>query len=189
MTANLGERPYIEVLGDLAPTIDPTAFIHPRATVIGDVTLGPDSSIWPGAILRGDEGFIKVGAATNIQDGTLVHTTGNLSNTIIGDRVTVGHGAIIHGAVIGEYTLIGMGAILLDNAQIGAHCVVGAGSLITKNLVVPPRSVVFGRPPNLVIRPIGDKELERNEYSWRRYMEQAKRYLDEGRQLQREDKP
>lgn len=182
------ERPYIEALGDLEPSIDPSAYVHPRATVIGDVRLGAGASIWPGAVLRGDEGFIEVGESSNIQDGTMVHTTGDLSDTIIGPRVTVGHGAIIHGAILGEGTLVGMGAILLDNAEIGQWCVIGAGTLITKNVVIPARSVVFGRPPNLVIRPIRDGELERNEYSWRRYMEQAQRYLAHGRRLTEEER-
>ena len=128
------------------PILAPSAWVHERAVVIGDVELGDEVSIWPGAILRGDQGKIRIGSQSNIQDGTVVHATGGVSTTTVGERVTVGHNAVLHGCTIGSRCLIGMGAIILDNAVIGAGCIVGAGALVLKGTVVPPDSLVLGNP-------------------------------------------
>lgn len=164
-------EPYLGVL----PTIDPTAFVHDTAVLIGDVTVGAESSIWPHATLRGDDGRIVIGARTSVQDGTVVHATENLSATIIGDQVTVGHNVTLHGARVGSNCIVGMGAILLDNATIGEFCLIGAGTLVTQNVTIPPRSLVLGSPGR-VVREVNEKELEWIAYSWQRYVQQAAIY-------------
>ena len=158
-----------------SPTIDPRAFVHASAVIIGDVHVGPEASIWPHTTLRGDDGQIVIGACSSIQDGTVVHATEDLSKTVVGERVTVGHNVTLHGAQVGDECIVGMGSILLDNCQIGSRCLIGAGSLITQNVVIPSGSLVLGSPAR-VIRPLNDKELEWIEYSWKRYVQQAAIY-------------
>lgn len=159
------------------PVIHPQAFVHSRAVIIGDVKIGAESTVWPNATLRGDDGKIAIGAQTSIQDGTVVHTTESHSVVMIGDRTTVGHNATIHGAIIGSDCLIGMGSIILDNATIGDWSLVGAGTLITQGVEIPPRSLVFGSPGR-VVREITEKEMEWITYSWKRYVEQCHIYRD-----------
>lgn len=165
----------IHGLGDKTPNIDPLAFIHPDATIIGHVTVHAHASVWPAAVLRGDMGSIEIGEATSIQDGSVVHLTEGWSNTRVGRRVTVGHRAIIHGATVEDECLIGMGAILLDNAVIGSGSLVGAGSLVTAGMVVPPGSLVLGSPAR-VVRPVNAKERQMIEVGWRSYLDYAARY-------------
>ena len=135
-------RPYRGVL----PRVHPSAFIDQSAQVIGDVEIGEESSIWMCAVLRGDVHAIRVGRRTNIQDGTIVHVMTGTHPTTIGDHVTIGHGAIVHGCTIESQCLIGMGAILLNGAHVGAGSVVAAGALIVENMRVPPKSLVMGSP-------------------------------------------
>jgi len=135
-------RPYRGVL----PRVHPSAFIDQSAQVIGDVEIGEESSIWMCAVLRGDVHAIRVGRRTNIQDGTIVHVMTGTHPTTIGDHVTIGHGAIVHGCTIESQCLVGMGAILLDGAHIGSGSVVAAGTLIVENVRVPPKSLVMGSP-------------------------------------------
>lgn len=161
------------------PLIDPTAYVHPAATVIGRVSVGPQSTIWPAAVLRGDDNPIVIGARTSIQDGAIVHLTGNLSSTVVGDRVTVGHAAILHGCAIGSDTLIGMGAILLDNCTIGRNVIVGAGALIPMNKHIPEGVLVLGNPFRIV-RELTRKDIDSIEYSWRHYVEQGEKYARRG---------
>jgi carbonic anhydrase/acetyltransferase-like protein (isoleucine patch superfamily) len=117
-------------LGDKKPTIDPTAFVHPDAVVIGDVTVGPESSIWPTAVLRGDHGRIVIGAQTSIQDGTVIHCTAELDTTV-GDRCVVGHNAHLEGCVINDDCLVGSGSVVLHQVQVGPHALVGAGAVVS----------------------------------------------------------
>lgn len=131
------------------PTIDPTAFIAPGATVIGDVRMGARASIWPGAVARGDINFIEIGEGTNIQDGTIVHLADDYP-VVIGRHVTIGHAAIIHACVIEDECLIGMGATILDGAVIGHHSIIGANALVTQNTIIPPGSMVLGAPAKVV---------------------------------------
>ena len=126
--------------------IDKTAYIHPSAQIMGDIEIGADSSIWPTAVLRGDMGKITIGNSTSIQDGTICHATSGLSETRVGNRCTVGHRVILHGCIIEDDCLIGMGSILLDNCVIGAGSFIGAGSLITVGMQIPPGSLVMGSP-------------------------------------------
>ena len=124
-------------------------YIHPAAHVIGDVTLGPRASIWPTAVLRGDTAPITVGADTNVQDGTIVHVDAGVPCTI-GDRVSVGHRAIIHGATVESDTLIGMGAILLNRVVVGSGSIVGAGAVCPEGMIIPPNSLVLGVPARII---------------------------------------
>jgi gamma-carbonic anhydrase len=157
------------------PVVHPTAFVHSAATVIGDVVIDEEASIWPGAVLRGDDGAIRIGARTSIQDGSVVHMTKGLSVTTIGARVTVGHNVILHGCTVEDDCLIGMGAILLDGAVIGRGSLVGAGTLITTNKVIPPGSVVLGNPGK-VVRAAGEKERAMIDHGWREYQERGGEY-------------
>jgi carbonic anhydrase/acetyltransferase-like protein (isoleucine patch superfamily) len=140
------------------PDVHPTAFIDQSAQVIGDVSVGEASSVWMNVVVRGDVHHISIGKRTNIQDGTVVHVMRGTHPTTIGDEVTVGHGALIHGCTIEPRCLIGMGAIVLNGAVIGADSIVAAGTLITEGFVVPPRSLVMGSPGQ-VRRALTDAEV------------------------------
>lgn len=139
------------------PRLGSRAYLAETAVVVGDVELGDDASVWFGAVLRGDVGHIRIGARTNIQDLCLIHMTSNISHAEIGEEVTVGHSAVIHGARVGAGALIGMGAILLDNAEIGEEALVAAGSLVPAGMSVPPRTLVRGTPAR-VVRELGSDE-------------------------------
>lgn len=128
------------------PIVPASVFVAPSALVVGDVILGDDSSIWYGCVLRGDVGPIRIGARTNIQDGCILHLTEGRGGLSVGSEVTAGHRAILHGATIRDRCLIGMGAIVLDDCDIGEESLVGAGSVILEGTVVPPRSFIAGVP-------------------------------------------
>jgi len=132
-------------------------FIAPDAWVIGAVTIGVRASLFFNVVARGDIQPITIGSGTNLQEHVLVHSSHGMAPVVIGDNVTVGHRAIIHGCFIGNYALIGMGATILDNAEIGEYCIIGAHTLITKGTVIPPRSLVTGSPGK-VQRAITDEE-------------------------------
>ena len=136
--------------GDKRPRIGRGVFLAPNATIIGDVEIGDESSIWFGAVLRGDVGPIRIGRRTNVQDLACIHMTGGVSITELGDDVTVGHGAILHGCKVGDRCLIGMGSIIMDGALIGDTSVVAAGSVVAPRTQFPPRSLVRGKPARLV---------------------------------------
>jgi carbonic anhydrase/acetyltransferase-like protein (isoleucine patch superfamily) len=131
------------------PTIHPNSFVHELAVVLGDVTLGARVSVWPTAVLRGDSASITVGADSNIQDGTIVHVDDGYP-TVIGERVAIGHRAIVHGATIESDCLIAMGAILLNGVCVGTGSIVGAGAVCTEGMVIPPNSLVLGVPGRVV---------------------------------------
>lgn len=133
----------------LGPRVHHSAYVHERAVVIGNVTLGAQVSVWPCAVLRGDIAPISIGEGTNIQDGVVVHVADHLP-AVIGARVTVGHLAMIHACTIGDECLIGMHATILDGAVVGARSIIGAGALVTKGTVIPPGSMVLGSPAKIV---------------------------------------
>jgi carbonic anhydrase/acetyltransferase-like protein (isoleucine patch superfamily) len=135
-------RPYKSIL----PTIDPTAFIDHSAQVIGDVHVGAESSIWMNCVVRGDVHAIRIGKRSNIQDLTLVHVMRGTNPTSIGDSVTIGHSAVIHGCTIEDRCLIGMGAILLNGVRVGTGSIVAAGALVPEGTIIPPGSMVMGVP-------------------------------------------
>jgi gamma-carbonic anhydrase len=142
-----------------SPIFDESNWIAPSADVIGDVTLGHLSSIWFNATVRGDVHYIKIGAESNIQDNAVIHVTNQVSPTNIGNQVTIGHSAIIHGCTLRDRILVGMGAIIMDDADIGEDCIIGAKTLITARTKIPPRSMVLGAPAK-VIRELTDEEVE-----------------------------
>jgi carbonic anhydrase/acetyltransferase-like protein (isoleucine patch superfamily) len=158
-----------------APDIAPDAFVAPGAAVIGGVKIGPRASIWYHCAIRGDINKIEIGADSNIQDGTVIHVADD-HPAIIGERVSVGHRAIIHACEIGDETLVGMGAIVMDGAVIGARCVVAAGSLVTKNTRVPEGSLVMGSPAK-VVRCLTPEEQKQNVSLAAKYVEISRRYL------------
>ncbi len=158
-------RPYRGRL----PKVHPTAYVDQSAQVVGDVEIGADSSVWMNTVVRGDVNFIRIGSRSNVQDGTIVHVMHDTHPTRIGDDVTIGHAAIVHGCTIGDRVLVGMGATLLNGATVGEDSVVAAGTLLTEGFVVPPRSLVMGSPGK-VRRPLTDAEVAE-------ILEYAKRYV------------
>lgn len=149
----------IYTLADRVPDIAPDAYVAPSADVIGTVRLAAGASVWFGAVLRGDNDWIVIGARSNIQDGTVIHTDPGFP-THVGTNVTVGHQVLLHCCTIGEGTLIGNGAIILDRVKIGPRCLIGAGALIPPDKEIPEGSVVMGAPGK-VVRQIEDKDVQR----------------------------
>jgi carbonic anhydrase/acetyltransferase-like protein (isoleucine patch superfamily) len=167
----------IYALGDRAPVIAASAFVAPDAAIIGDVELADVSSVWFNAVLRGDIERISVGAGSNIQDGSVLHTDPN-NPCEVGAYVTVGHMAMLHGCRIGANSLIGIGATLLNGSEIGANCIVAAHSLLTENKKYPDNVLIMGTPGKVVreLRPEEHASLRANA---ERYIERARRYLTE----------
>lgn len=149
----------IYALGERVPDIAADAYVAPSADVIGTVRLGAGSSVWFGAVLRGDNDWIIVGERSNIQDGTVIHTDPGYP-TQIGSKVTVGHQVLLHCCTVGDGTLIGNGAIVLDRVKIGPRCVIGAGALIPPDKEIPEGSVVMGAPGK-VVRQVAERDVER----------------------------
>jgi len=156
------------------PVIAESAWIAPTATVMGNVTLGEESSIWYGAILRGDNDAIRIGDQTNLQDGTIVHVDDGVPCTV-GNRVGVGHRVILHGCTVEDDCLIGMGSILMNGVVVGRGSVVAAGAVLPEGSRVPPGSLVMG-VPGRVVRPVDAALSQRIEQTWRHYIEQARRH-------------
>ena len=170
------------LLGLEETVIDPSAFVAPGAVIVGGVRIGERSSIWYQCVLRGDINRIIIGADTNIQDGTIIHVADD-HQAVVGDRVSVGHRAIIHACEIGDETLVGMGAVIMDGAMIGARCIVAAGSLVTKHMQVPDGSLVMGSPAK-VIRSLSPEEQGQNASLAAKYVEISRRYLALGMNTQ-----
>ena len=167
----------VYALGSLTPNIHPQSWIAPNSTVIGQVQLERNVSIWWNCILRGDTDLLFVGENTNIQDGSVLHTDPGLQ-LIIGRDVTIGHRVILHGCTIGDGCLIGMGATLLNRAVIGKNCLIGANTLIPEGKVIPDRSLVVGLPGRIV-RELTDEEVANLQLSADRYVAQWRRYVHE----------
>jgi carbonic anhydrase/acetyltransferase-like protein (isoleucine patch superfamily) len=159
---------------DREPSIHPTAFIAPSSDVIGDVTIGEDSSIWYGCVLRADINRIVIGKRSNLQDGSLVHLSDDYG-VQIGDDVTIGHKALIHACTIGDGVLVGMGATIMDGAVIGAGSIVGAGSLVLAGTTVPPGSLVLGSPAK-VVRELDVEERDEGRRLAAKYILVSRRY-------------
>ena len=173
----------------VAPQLAPGAWVHPRATVIGEVSLGRDSSVWPGVVIRVDGNAITVGAETNIQDCSVLHVShhrdgapghggSSLGALVIGERVTIGHNVILHACTIGNECLIGMGSILLDRVVVQDRVLLGAGSLVPEGKVLESGNLYLGSPARLV-RALTDEELAYFEYSARHYVTLAQSYQTE----------
>lgn len=165
----------IQSLNDYSPVIHEKAFIHPTAVIIGHVIIDEGASIWPGVVLRGDMGLIKIGKNTSIQDGTVCHMTLGFSNTIVGNNVTVGHGVILHGCIIEDGCLIGMGSTILDETTIGSGSFVAAGSLVTGNKTFESDSFICGSPAKC-LRKVNDKERHMCQSSVEHYLNVVKLY-------------
>lgn len=160
--------------GEVAIKIHPTAFIAPGAVVLGDVTLGPQASVWYTAVLRGDTAPIMVGASSNVQDGTIIHVDAGVPATV-GARVGIGHRVVLHGCTIEDECLIGMGSVLLNGVRIGTGSVVAAGAVVPEGLVVPAGSVVVGVPARIT-RTVDDGLRARIRGTWEHYVAEAERH-------------
>lgn len=171
--------PTIGSYKGISPRLHPSVLVMEGATVIGDVELGEGSSVWPGTVVRGDVCHVRVGARTNLQDGVVVHVTTDVHPTVVGDDVTVGHRAVLHGCTIHDRCLIGIGAIVLDGAVVGPDALVGAGTLVTPGTVVPPGTMFLGAPGK-VKRPLTDAERAGLRASAAHYVEISARYRAEG---------
>lgn len=155
-------------------SIDKTVFIADGARVLGDVEIGKNSSVWFNAVIRGDSNKIRIGSRSNIQDNAVIHTSKDF-DVCIGDNVTVGHGAIVHGCTVKNNVMIGMGAIVLNGAIIEENCIIGAGALVTQGKVIPAGSLVFGNPAK-VVRSLTDQEIRSITYNAASYVKEAEHY-------------
>jgi carbonic anhydrase/acetyltransferase-like protein (isoleucine patch superfamily) len=163
------------------PRIDPTVVVDDSATIIGDVIIGAGSSIWPNAVLRGDSGVIRIGRNVNIQDNVVIHAeTGKA--VVVGDNVSVGHGAILHGCKIGNNVVIGMGSVVMDGASIEDWVIVGAGAVVTQNTFIVSKNVVLGIPGRATGH-ISDEQREYIEKNAQEYLQLAKEYLETKKRL------
>lgn len=159
-----------QAVDGVAPTVHESAYVHPDATLVGDVTLEADASVWPGAVLRGDEAPIVVREGTNIQDNAVCH-----ERVDIGPDATVGHAAIVHHCTVGERALVGMNAVVLDGVSVGAGAVIAAGSVVTEGTEIPPRSMVAGAPATVIKEEVGDADWAA---AADRYVDRARRYRE-----------
>ncbi|MEX0767025.1 MAG: gamma carbonic anhydrase family protein [Microthrixaceae bacterium] len=169
----------IYALGDQVPEIHPDAYIHPEAVVIGNVVIGAGTSVWPSAVLRGDDGFIFIGDRCSIQDGAVLHTTAVFPTTV-GNEVTIGHLAHLEGCIVEDEALIGSGSIVLHNARIGAGAVVGAAAFVKNNQVVPPLAMALGVPAVVTENAVGPGYFALGVES---YVKRAERYRKRLRRL------
>lgn len=165
-------RPY----NGLRPTIGHEVFLAETCALIGDVSVGDNSSVWYSTVLRGDVMPIRIGQRTSMQDGTVVHTTTGKFAAVVGNDCTIGHGVILHGCTVEDRCLIGMGATILDGAVVGAGSFVGARALVTPGTIIPPGSFVIGAPAK-VLRPVNQKERDAIEYGAAHYVELSREYL------------
>ena len=159
------------------PRLGERVFIAEGAMIVGDVEIGDHSSVWFNSVIRGDVNYIRIGKHTNIQDGSVLHVMKDQYPLVLHDQITVGHGAMLHGCEIASNCLIGMRAIILNNAKVSAHCIVAAGALITEGMVIPERSLVMGLPAK-VKRPLTDEEVAHIDEYARRYYEYKETYLE-----------
>ncbi len=160
------------------PSVPESCYVDPSAQVIGDVTLGEQASIWMNAVVRGDVNSIRIGARTNVQDCAVLHGMRHLYSVFIGEMVTVGHNATVHGCTVADAVLIGIGAIVLNDARIGEGSILAAGTVIPEHTVIPPRSLVAG-VPGKVKRSLGDDEVEAILRYARNYLDYTAAYLTE----------
>ena len=161
-----------------APKIAASAYIDPSAQVIGEVSIGERSSVWPNSTVRGDVNYIRIGEESNVQDNCCLHVMTGEYPCIVGDRVTVGHSVTLHGCVVEDDCLIGIGAILLNGVRVGAGSIVAAGSLVTERTEIPPRSIVMGAPAK-VRRAATDADFEMIRAHAAHYVEYRRIYLEE----------
>lgn len=159
------------------PIYDDSNYIAPSADVIGDVVLGPYTSVWFNTTIRGDINTIRIGRECNVQDNSVIHVTGETGPVVVGDRVTIGHSAIVHGCTIEDNVLIGMGSTILDNAVIGEGSIVGANALVTSRTQIPPGSLVLGSPAK-VVRKLTEEEITSIGYFADNYLKNSAAYKE-----------
>ena len=157
-----------------APQVADSAWVADSAQVMGNVTLGPDASVWFGTVVRGDTEHITIGAGSNIQDASVLHADHGMP-LVVGERVTVGHQVMLHGCTIGDESLIGIGAVILNGARIGRNCLVGAGALVTEGKEFPDGSMILGSPAK-VVRQLSPEQIEGLRRSAQHYIENARRF-------------
>jgi carbonic anhydrase/acetyltransferase-like protein (isoleucine patch superfamily) len=167
---------YIRKFRDKTPQVGEGTFLAESAALVGDVIVGARSSIWYGAVLRGDVFYIRIGDETSIQDNAVVHVTHGRNATLVGNKVTIGHGVTLHGCTIGDRCIIGMGSIILDSAEVGERCIVGAGALVTPGVKIPPGTLAVGAPARPK-RDLTPEELAWVDLSAEHYVELARVYL------------
>lgn len=170
--------PSVRTFCGKRPVIGRGVFLAETCSVIGEVEIGEETSIWYGTVIRGDVMPIRIGARTSVQDNTVVHVTAGRYGTTIGSDCTIGHGAIIHACTVEDFCLIGMGSVILDGARIGRGSLVGAGALVTPGTDIPPDSLVIGSPAK-VKRQINEREREQIVFGAAHYVELTRRYLAE----------
>jgi gamma-carbonic anhydrase len=166
----------IEARLRLGPRVHPSVWVAQSATVVGDVTLGEESSVWYGAVLRGDINRIVIGPRSNVQDNAVVYLD-TAFPTVVGELVTIGHSAIVHACRIEDEVLVGMGAVVLDGAEVGARSIIGANALVTLGMKIPPGSLVFGSPARVVKKLSTDEQKQIAGWA-RRYVETSKRFRE-----------
>ncbi len=171
--------PIVQPYDGKAPRLAASVFLAEGSVVTGDVEIGEGSSLWFGTVVRGDVNWIRIGARTNVQDQSVVHVSGGTHPTVVGDDVTVGHRAVLHGCTVRDRCLVGIGAVVLDGAVIGPDAMVGAGSLVPPGMVVPPGKLALGSPAK-VKRDLTPDELAFLRTSAERYAGYAARYQREG---------
>ena len=160
------------------PLLGPGCYVAPTATLIGDLEMGEGSSAWFNTVVRADVHYIRIGCDTNVQDMTMLHVTNGRFPLTIGDQVTIGHRALVHGATLGDRILVGMGAIILDGAVIGSDSIVAAGALVAEGATFPPGSVIMGAPAKRV-RGVTAKDRERIEEGYKSYHRLCAKYLEQ----------
>jgi gamma-carbonic anhydrase len=165
--------------GGVTPRLHATVFVADGAVIVGDVELGEDSSVWFGAVVRGDVNRIRIGARTNVQDYTVIHVTRQTHPTAVGDDVTVGHRVTLHGCTVKDRCLVGIGAVVMDGAVVGPDAMVGAGSLVPPGMVIPPGKLALGSPAK-VKRDLTPEEIAYFRTSARNYAAYARQYVAEG---------
>ncbi len=181
-SSHANQHPLIIPVNGQTPQIDKSAFIAPGASIIGQVEIGPQVSIWFGCVLRGDINYIKVGAQTNLQDLCTVHVGHNDQGTEIGQRVSVGHRVVLHSCTIEDEALIGMGAVVMDRARVGQGALVGAGAVVPPGMEVPARHLALGAPAK-VVRELSAQDLKNNRGVLRRYLKVVDCYRDSSLQI------
>lgn len=166
----------VYALGDRAPNYEDshTGWVAPNSVLVGDISIGKGVTVWFGAVIRADVEKVTIGSGTNVQDQTVMHADPGFP-VVIGRGCTIGHRALVHGCVIGENTLVGMGAIILNGARIGANSIVGAGALVTEGKKFPDNALILGSPARMV-RPLTDEEVQRNRSAAKHYVANGERY-------------
>ena len=177
----MSRKPDIRPYRGKHPQIAASAYVDPAAVIIGDVVIGEDSSVWPCSVIRGDVHYVRIGARTNIQDGSICHVMRDEYALILGDDVTIGHSATLHGCTIESRCLIGMGSILLNGAVIGTGSIIAAGTLVPERTIVPAGSLMMGQPAKLR-RSLPAEDLASIDPYSRRYVEYKETYRAEGAQ-------